>query len=51
MCQHTVDPSATEWCRRCQPESSGAVAAEKQRAAEPAEIIGRRHRRNFYGVP
>jgi len=42
-------PSAAEWRRRRQPESSGAVAAEKQRATEPAEIIGRR--RNFYGAP
>jgi len=36
---------------RRQPESFGAVAAEKQLAAEPAELIGRRHRRNFYGAP
>jgi len=48
MCKHTVDPSDAEWCRRRQPESSGAIAAEKQRAAEPAEIIGLRHCRNFY---
>ena len=38
-------------CKMLTVASSGAVAAEKQRAAEPAEIIGRRHRRNFYGAP
>jgi len=37
-----LDPSAAEWRRRRQPESSGA-------AAELAEIIGRRQ--NFYGAP
>jgi len=40
-----LDPSAAEWRRRRQPESSGAAAAEKQ----TPEIIGRRQ--NFFGAP
>jgi len=45
-----LDPSAAEFRRSRQPETSGA-AASRIWVGVPAEIYGRRRRRIFLGVP